>query len=162
MANKKKNLTPKQQRFVDFYDGNGEKAARKAGYKGSAAQLRVMASQNLTKPNIQEAIRKREQKRNGEDIATREKRQAFWTRVFQGEEVQDVVIGKGEDRKIVKVPPKMADRLKASELLGRSEADFIDRHELSGKDGKALFTDIKIELVSVSDTFPKDAKLERP
>ena len=30
---------------------------------------------------------------------------------------------------------KMADRLRAAELLGKSQADFIDRHEHSGTNG---------------------------
>lgn len=32
----------------------------------------------------------------------------------------------------------MYDRLRASELLGKSDADFVDRHELTGKDGGDL------------------------
>ena len=32
----------------------------------------------------------------------------------------------------------MKDRLKSSELLGRSQADFTDKTELSGKDGGPL------------------------
>jgi hypothetical protein len=120
-------LTTKQQRFVDFYDGNGEAAARKAGYKGSPAQLRVIASQNLTKFNISTAIREREQKRNMKDILTREERQILWTRIARGDERQEVTIGKGENKHVVSIPPKMADRLRASELLGKSECDFSEK-----------------------------------
>lgn len=47
-------LTPKQQRFADEYlvSANGVDAVRKAGYTGSDATLRSIASENLTKPNI--------------------------------------------------------------------------------------------------------------
>lgn len=56
----KKKLTPKQERFADNYianGGNGAKAARDAGYPKAAA--RVVAVENLTKPNIQERIQAR-------------------------------------------------------------------------------------------------------
>jgi len=128
-----KKLTTKQQRFVDFYDGNGYEAAKKAGYKGSYDVLAHIAEDNLKKVHIAEAIRKREEKRNNSTIATREERQAFWTKIARGEELQKVVIGTGKDRKIVEIPPKMIDRLRASELLGKSEADFIERRREEGK-----------------------------
>ena len=32
----------------------------------------------------------------------------------------------------------MKDRLKASELLGRSQADFTDKKELTGKGGRPI------------------------
>lgn len=50
-------LKPKQQRFVDEYliDLNGTQAAIRAGY--SAKTARSIASELLTKPDIQEAIK---------------------------------------------------------------------------------------------------------
>ena len=36
----------------------------------------------------------------------------------------------------------MKERLKASELLGKSEGDFLDRHEYAGKDGGPLVVNI--------------------
>ena len=50
-------LTAKQQRFVEEYCGNGfnaTKAAISAGYKSTNA--RQTASENLSKPDIQQAI----------------------------------------------------------------------------------------------------------
>lgn len=51
-----KNLTPKQRRFIDEYliDLNATQAAIRAGY--SAKSARAIACENLTKPDIQEAI----------------------------------------------------------------------------------------------------------
>jgi phage terminase small subunit len=53
-------LTPKELLFVAHYlgeaRGNGTKAMRMAGYKGSANTLAVGASQNLRKPKISAAI----------------------------------------------------------------------------------------------------------
>ena len=53
----KKKLTTKQQRFVDFYDGNATEACRKAGYKGSKHTLEQVAYENLRKPEIVAAIK---------------------------------------------------------------------------------------------------------
>lgn len=55
-------------------------------------------------------------------IANRHKRQEFWTKIMDGE------IGTQADGR----PPHISDRIKASELLGKSEGDFIDRVENSG------------------------------
>ena len=50
-------------------------------------------------------------------IATREERQRFWTSVMMDESVE------------------WPQRLRASELLARSQADFLDRREITGVDG---------------------------
>jgi hypothetical protein len=47
------------------------------------------------------------------EVATREERQAFWTSVMRGEEGAE-----------------MSERLKASELLGKSQLDFKERVEV--------------------------------
>jgi phage terminase small subunit len=53
-----KTLSPKQQRFVEEYliDLNATRAAIRAGYSKKTA--RAIASENLAKPNIQEAVAK--------------------------------------------------------------------------------------------------------
>ena len=98
-----KEFTLKQQRLIDCYDGDIKKAARKAEISyGYARQL-------LTKSNILEAIKNRQDTEvRPKDIANRQRRQEFWTKVMDDE---------NED---------MKDRLKASELLGKSEADFTE------------------------------------
>ena len=100
MAKKK---TVKQQRLIDCFAGDIKEAAEKANLSyGYARQL-------LTKPNILEAIRNRQDTEVGRRrIATRQERQRFWTRTMTDESVS------------------MGDRLRASELLGKSEADFVD------------------------------------
>lgn len=119
-------LTPKQQRFVDVWDGNGTEAARKAGYKGNDNTLCSVGKENLRKPHILQAIKDREAKRRSSLIATREERQQFWTAVLRdeiGDEPQDI-----------------KDRLRAAELLGKSEGDFIDRKEITGANGGPIET----------------------
>lgn len=116
-------LTPKQQAFVDAYDGNATEAARKAGYKGNDVTLGAVGAENLKKPLIANAIKDRQENRQKSTIATREERQAFLTRVIRGEEKEEVVLGD----QVVEVAPKMSDRLKATDLLCKSEGDFLTR-----------------------------------
>ncbi len=111
-------LTAKQERFVAAYDGNATAAALAAGYKSTYANR--IGVQLLNNPVIAAAIQAREDERNTQSIATREERQMFFTEVMRDSE------------------RSTRDRLRACELLGKSEGDFLDRHELTGKDGSAL------------------------
>lgn len=58
-------LTAKQDRFVAEYliDGNGARAAREAGYSEKTA--RQIATENLSKPDIQAAIAAKQQEMAG-------------------------------------------------------------------------------------------------
>jgi phage terminase small subunit len=105
-----KRKTAKRQRFIDCYAGNIKEAADKAEISyGYARNL-------MTKSDILEAIRNRQETEvRPKDIADRQERQAFWTKTMNDDE------------------QSMSDRLRASELLGKSEADFTDklRHEVA-------------------------------
>jgi len=104
---RQKELSSKQQKFVDSYNGNATEAAIKAGYSKKTA--RSIGQENLTKPYILNAIRERGSEERAFIISTRQERQAFWTAVMNDEDTE------------------IQYRLKASELLGRSEADFTDK-----------------------------------
>ena len=111
-------LSPQQKKFVQAYMGNATEAAKIAGYSEKTA--RSKGQQLLTKVDIKKAIEQRETKQINGLIATREERQKFWTKIMYDNEAD------------------MKDRLKSSELLGKSQADFTDKTELSGKDGGPL------------------------
>lgn len=111
-------FTVKQRAFVEAYCGNATEAALEAGYSKRTA--RSIGQALLTKIDIQDALKEREDKRLASLIATREERQRFWTTLMRD-----------EDRKEV-------DRLKASELLAKSEGDFLERRELTGPNGSPL------------------------
>lgn len=110
-----KNLTLKQQRFADLYEGNGTEACRQAGYKGSDNVLAQQARTNLRNPQIVKVIKQRHIKASAGRIAHREERQRFWTAVMM------------DPDKTIQV------RLKASEILGRSCGDFIAKIEHTQK-----------------------------
>lgn len=110
-------LNARQKTFVETYDGNATEAALKAGYSKKTA--RAMGARLLTKVYIAEAIQGREKRESRKRIATRQRRQEFWTEVMEAE-AEEV---------------EMRDRLKASELLGKSEGDFLERHDHGSSDG---------------------------
>jgi phage terminase small subunit len=108
-------LNPKQARFVAEYlkDLNATQAAIRAGYSKKTAGSQ--AHDLLKKPEISLLVAQGQQAHIDRAIATRAERQKFWTKIMQDA---------GED---------LRDRLKASELLGKSEADFTEKVELSGR-----------------------------
>jgi phage terminase small subunit len=122
-------LTSKQQKFVEAYCGNATEAARIAGYKQPAIQ----GHENLQKPNVKAAIEARDAEPKKIRIATREERQGFWTGVMENTQTD------------------MKDRLRASELLGKSGADFIERkdhkHSFLNPDGTPLNLKAKVTFV---------------
>jgi len=111
----------RERKFVEFYmgkaAGNGKLAAKLAGYKGTEHSRETTASRLLRKAEVRAAIEARV--KSDPAVATREDRQRFWTEVMNGKQGGKRV--------------RMADRLKASELLGKSQADFIERHEHGGE-----------------------------
>lgn len=124
-------LTSKQLKFIAAYDGNGTKAARLAGYKGNDKTLAEVAKENLRKPLIASEIKKRQIAEATPLIASRQQRQAFWTEV-QGDETLPMMV-----------------RLRASELLGKSEADFTEKTQISG----SLDTAVKVVITLPDNGF---------
>lgn len=102
-------LTEKQRLFIEAYSSNGGNAmgaARQAGY----ARPQQQGAENMEKPGIKAALECLRRSQTSKAIATREERQSFWTAIMRGEE-----------------PCDYKERLKASELLGKCQGDFIDR-----------------------------------
>ena len=102
--------------------GNATEAARLAGYSGGENALAVAGARMLRNTKIAQALN--EIAKNDPLIATREDRQRFWTEVMYNEEVET------------------KDRLRASEILGKSQGDFIERVEV---------TNYNIDLSSLTD-----------
>ena len=113
-------LTPKQRSFVKAYRGqaagNATEAARLAGYKSPM----VEGCRLLRNAKVAQAIGSTPQ--SNPRIASPERLQEFWSSVLEGVE---------EDA-------RMTDRLKASELLAKAQGVFIERREITGKDGAPI------------------------
>lgn len=103
-------LTERQRKFVLCYDGNATEAAIKAGYsKKTAFQI---GYENLRKPEIALALKERAEKEAPALIKNRKQRQMLWSKLTEHAD------------------PYVA--MKASELLAKSEGDFIDKVYHSG------------------------------
>ena|SRR5690348_6526869 len=99
--------------FVEAYKANGgnaTQAARTAGYNGDDVTLAVVGSKLLRVAKVAEEIR-RENPVN-QLILTREQRQQLWT--------------EAATTKAIDWPT----RLRASELLGKSQGDFVEVHKV--------------------------------
>ncbi len=104
-------LSERERRFVEAYmsvaAGNATKAAIVAGYSPNTA--RKQGSRLLTKGHIRAAVEVRAH--SDPRVATRDDLQRWWTSIVQDPDVS------------------YRERLKASELLARSQAVFVDRLE---------------------------------
>lgn len=126
-------ISPKHRVFVEAFDGDVIYAMRVAGYNGSDNYLKQKGEELLSIPLIQKAIedRKKYVANLKETIATREERQALWSLIMKNE---DPYRKEELDDNGVPVPEgniPLPIRLKASELLGKSEADFIDKVDVN-------------------------------
>ena len=159
------NLTPKQQRFVEEYliDLNATQAAIRAGYSEKTAK--VIAAQNLSKLNVQEAIEEAQSKRAEQtqidaayvlrrlveidqmdvlDIMDDQMKirpvnewPKVWRQYVVNLENLELSDGEGCFKKI-----KWPDKVKNLELLGKhvSVGAFKDKVEHTGKDGGPIET----------------------
>ncbi|MDT8894196.1 terminase small subunit [Halomonas sp. I1] len=142
-------LTPRQSRFVDEYlvDLNATQAAIRAGYSERTA--RQTGAQNLSKPNITDAIEQRKAHRSertridadyvlhrlveidqmdvadiladdGSILPVREWPQS-WRRTLSGLDVAELWDGQGEEREQIGLLKKIKwpDKVKNLEMLGK-------------------------------------------
>ena len=122
-----KKPTEKQLRFINAYDGSVKDAAKIAGLSYDYCRKIV------TKPHIVCHLRARSDTTNNKLIATRQERQEFWSKTVRDSS------------------ESMQFRLKASELLGKSEADFVDRVEESGPGGGPIEENVTVTFVGVGE-----------
>jgi phage terminase small subunit len=137
MATKKKpkvKATPKRvrdvsperlRRFVELYMGEaagvGAQAARLAGWKGTAKALSEQARRLLLRDDVKAMMTARV--KEDPAVLSREDRQRFWSAVMRGDPIKVLVEGQE-----IEAAPPIAARLKASELLGKAQGDFVERH----------------------------------
>lgn len=118
-------MSEKQLRFIELWNGNATQTAEAAGYSTPS----TAGKRCLDNVQICAEIQKKRASLLKPQIATREERQVFWTETMRNPEAD------------------MRDRLKTSELLGKSEGDFLERRELSGPDGGSIPASIQIEFI---------------
>lgn len=163
------NLTPKQQRFVDEYliDLNATQAAIRAGYSKDSAK--EIGCENLTKPNIQEAIAEANKSRqqriqvdadyvlrrlveidqmdvldimdDKHNLLPLSEWPKVWRQYLSSLESLELSDADGAVKKI-----KWPDKVKNLELLGKhvSVGAFKDKVEMTGKDGEPMQTNVTV------------------
>lgn len=102
-------LTTREQLTIDYLPECNwviKAAGIKAGFSGKYAQ-HLLPARILSDITLKTAYAAKVAEIREKHIADRAERQRFWSKTMVS-------------------APKIADRLKASELLGRSEADFTD------------------------------------
>lgn len=135
-------LTDKQELFCIHYvanNGNATQAAQEAGYTENYNVLRSIASENLTKPNIVKRIYEIRKELNLNGLVTVEWIQSQLKEVAQRSLQQQAATD--EDGNIIgdfRYDAPGAN--KALELLGKMHGAFVDRTEITGKDGEKLQT----------------------
>ncbi|AHI65904.1 terminase small subunit [Burkholderia thailandensis] len=168
-----KKLTAKQQRFVDEYlvDLNASAAARRAGYSKKTA--RVIADENLIKPDIQAAIAEAMKARSertkidadrvlqrmveidemdvldimNDDMSLKPVSEwpKVWRQYLSGFDLAELFEGNGDAREMVGILKKIKwpDKLKNLEMLGRHFGMFNGRVRLQGDKNAPLTVVIK-------------------
>lgn len=134
-------LTRKHRLFVEAYAGDPAMAMIAAGYVGVPEYLKEMGEQLLSNPIIQEAIKERSRymAKTFRAIADREERQALLTSWMRNE---DPHRKEERDANGAPIPPGNLPenmRIKALELLGKSEGDFVENINHTGT---LSFTDL--------------------
>lgn len=127
-------LTVKQQKFVDAFVelGNATQAAISAGYKRKTAKQ--VGAENLSKPYLKRAIDDQLAKLQSAKIADQTEVLEYLTNVLRGKEKETVVTPKG--LVIDNVPPKISDRNKAAELIGKRHQMWTDNVNVNSGDIK--------------------------
>ena len=109
-----KPLNPRQKKFAELYaaTGNALQSAIGAGYSERSA--RSQSDRMLKNAEVQAYLRAMTEAGRASRIATAEELREFWTATYRDDALE------------------YKDRLKASEMLGKSLGVFIEKREHSG------------------------------
>ena len=122
-------LTPKQKAFADYFiqSGNATQSAIKAGYSENTSK--ETGYENLTKPHIVKYIEEQNKAIQSNRIADMEEVKEFWSNTIRDNELD------------------LKDRLKASELIAKTNGAFIDKIQHSG----SIDNQVVINVVDIDD-----------
>ena len=136
-ANKLQKLNGRHRLFVEAYEGAGDesRAAMIAGYKGTEQYLKQYANKLLEDPKIIDALeyRNMQARAKGAVIASREERQQLWSELMRNDDpyAKTEVDKYGNTIEADNKNIPISIRMKAMELLAKSEGDFVDRVEIN-------------------------------
>lgn len=152
-------LSKMHRLFVEAFCGCPMEAAQIAGFGGTLESLRATGNRLLSDPLVLEAIKERSRYLNkmGNAIAVKDERQMFWTSIMNNKDPHHMV---EKDSNGIDIPEGnigMNMRLKASELLGKSEGDFVERLDITGT---VSISDVIKESYDINDKSLEDIEAE--
>ena len=153
---KNRKLTPKQQKFADYYikTGNATESAIKAGYSKKTAA--VIGAENLIKPNIKSYIDERMKELADKRIMGMQEALELLTSIARGEMTEEVIVTFMDGYEKVKKTPDIKERLKAIEqILKRFVINEND--ELRNKLLEAQIDKTKAEIDKINKENTVDA-----
>lgn len=143
-------LTQKQRLFVEAFVGDVTEAMQVAGYQGHANELQRRGKELLGTPLVAQAIKEKSKylAKLNKTIADAEEIKEFWTGLMRNKDPHH--LPERDDMGIIKprenVP--LQQRIKAAELLGKSEQMFVDKLQI---EGSITVTDIITKAGEVDD-----------
>lgn len=130
-------LTKQHHSFINSYYGDSVEAMRVAGYVDTSNALKRKGDKLLKEPLIVEAIRSRGlyvQDQN-KKIADRQEIEEFYTGIMRNDSSKLNIMATLDGKTGATVPPDrnipLPYRIKASELLGKAQALFIDKLDVT-------------------------------
>ena len=138
---KKYQLTPRQQKFADFFIqlGNETQAAINAGYSQKSA--RTSGSRNMQNANILQYIKEFGQ--DDDNIATAEEVLRGLTSIARGIATEEIAMFDPFGQlKTINKKVAAREQVKAWELLGKRYRLFVDKVDISGNVPIRIIDDI--------------------
>lgn len=127
-------ISQQERLFIEAYEEDrGIPALEIAGYQGSESQLNKILAQLLSRTEILQAIKERDRfvKKTNTIVADRHERQSFWSEIMRNKDPH--AIEEKDEFGVPKIPNiPLQHRLRASEMLAKSEGDFVDNVNVQG------------------------------
>ena len=122
-------MNQKMRLFAEAWTGDIVEAMKIAGYSGADSYLKNKGAEFLRREDIQNVVENRNKyvKKANEVVATRLERQAFWSSIMRNKDPHAVKKFDVNGNEKPKEDLPLSTRLKASEMLGKSEADFVEK-----------------------------------
>ena len=139
-------LNTKLKRFSEEYvkTGNMAQSAITAGYSESYAYSQ--SYKLLENIGVKKYIEELMNDLKKETIADADEVMQYLTKVMRGEVDEPTLIGLGKgEQEVVYTSPKINDKTRAAELIGRRYAIFTDKLEIDGNIGVNIIDDLPVD-----------------
>jgi phage terminase small subunit len=126
-------LTLRQKAFVDAYTsgptfGNATRSAAASGHRGTDESLAVAGHRLLNNVKVAAELERRHGESRTAAVMDLRERKELLTKVARGEITEPKTLGSGPTASVVDIC-QTKDRIRAVEVLGKIEGDFVERVE---------------------------------